>query len=382
MTYRNETNEIVYYSNSQKRVVNEQEALDQVSSATIDCYNNFKSNGLNTLRRPGTYNYFAGLASIPPETVFQVHNNHYQILDSTKPQIISYSKTIDDLLLEVEKILLKFQKKKIGVELSGGLDSSLVIEALLRFKFEPILIGFTSENFEFRTERHVQNLYEKKVNNTILLKYEDHFAFSNLDVVPKHPIPVSESHFFSRHNRVAEIAKKNNIEILLSGEAGDQLLSFANGVSDNSLLPSDFYYWCLAEHWSNQYVYKNHGVQYLSGMALGNLPSVILSLRGIQNWDPMKIWARKKFRNCLPWELSDFAYTAFHNDWVSRGLMKASDIIEAMSLFTYRKFRISGISPSNLKKQANIYATMEQHERKEFLINLAFVVWFYSLKNN
>ena len=317
MKIKNETSDILYYSIDKKDFINEIYAFEKAGSFELDSYYNFLSNGINTLRRPGTYKYFLGLAAIPPGTIVNTENDYYEIISPVKKYKIDYSKSISELFKEIKVILDAFKNKRIGVELSGGLDSSLIIESLLKFGIEPVLIGFSSEKFEFRTERIIQKIYEKKVKESLLLKYEDNFAFDNLKETPIHPIPVTESHFFNRHLTVAKKAKEYNIDILLSGEAGDQLLSFPNNCVQGSILPTEYSYWCLAEQWSNQYVFQTLGVNYLSGMALGPLPSIIKSLRGIQPWDPMKLWARKYFKKCLPRELSDFAYTAFHNGWVA-----------------------------------------------------------------
>lgn len=381
MKIKNETNNILYYSIDRNLFVDENDAIEIARCFKNDSYYNFLSNGTNTLRRPGVYKYFSGLAAVPPGAIVDAENTHYEITSQIKNYKVNYSKSISELLKEIQIILKEFNNKTIGVELSGGLDSSLIIETLLKFGIEPILIGFSSEKFEFRTERIIQNIYEKRVKESIILKYENCFAFDNLKETPKHPIPVTESHFFNRHLIVANKAQELKIDILLSGEAGDQLLSFPNEIINNSLLPIEFSYWCLAEQWSNQYVFQKSGVNYLSGMALGALPSLIMSLRGLQPWDPMKLWARKKFKECLPKELSEFAYTAFHNGWVADGLNNAADTIEEISENAFKHLKIDDLSPQKMKFQAKAYSTFDEEKRKSFLLNLAFVSWYYAITN-
>ena len=379
MKITNETNEILYYSIDRNEFINENDALEKARSIKTDSYYNFLTNGINTLRRPGAYKYFSGLAAVPPGAIVNAEKTHYEITSQIKRHCVDYSKSISELYREIQNILDELSGKKIGVELSGGLDSSLIIEALLKFGIEPVLIGFSSEKFEFRTERVVQTIYEEKVKESILLKYENCFAFDNLKETPKHPIPVTESHFFNRHLIVAKKAQEYKIDILFSGEAGDQLLSFPNETVNNSLLPIEFSYWCLAEQWNNQYVFQKFGVKYLSGMAIGAIPSILMSLRGIQPWDPMKLWARKEFKKCLPKELSDFAYTAFHNGWVDDGLNNAAETIEEISEVAFKKFQIDDLNPKKIKSLAKIYSTIDEEKRKSFLLNLAFVSWYYSI---
>lgn len=382
MILKNESDKIIYYSAYTNKVVDELEALNQSLSFNLQDYRNFLSNGLNTLRRPGKYKYFSGLASIPPRTAIKIDKESFTIFENLSQQKSNFQFDKVNLLKEIEFLLKDFEGKQLGVELSGGLDSSLVIEGLLKFKIEPILIGFSSDRFEFRTERIIQKYYQNKVSKSILLKYEDNFAFSNLKETPVHPLPVSESHFFQRHKTVALTAKKMGVDILLSGEAGDQILSYPVDLKENETIPIDFGYWCLAEHWSNQYVYEKIGIQYVSGLALGAIPSIILSLRNEHKWDPMKLWARSFFTNCLPRELSNFAYTAFHNGWVSEGLIHASETISDISEKVYSKYKIEELKPERMMHVATIYSTLNENDRKRYLANLAFSTWYYSLTNN
>jgi hypothetical protein len=96
----------------------------------------------------------------------------------------------------------------------------------------------------------------------------------------------------------------------------------------------------------------------------------------------MKLWARKVFKNCLPRELSDFAYTAFHNGWVSEGLIDASETISEICEKVYQKYRIEALRPDKMFHLATIYSTLNDEERKRYLANLAFSTWYYALIKN
>ena len=69
MIFKNESNRIIYYNAHSNKFIDELEALNQVLSFKHEDYYNFLSNGLNTLRRPGTYKYFNCLAAVPPQTL-------------------------------------------------------------------------------------------------------------------------------------------------------------------------------------------------------------------------------------------------------------------------------------------------------------------------
>lgn len=381
MIFKNESNRIVYYNAYSNKIIDEDEALNQALSSKSEDYFNFLSNGLNTLRSPSSYKYFNGLAALPPQTTIKIDIENYQIIENIPQYKICPEFRLIHLKNEIKSVLKKYSGKKIGVELSGGLDSSLVIEALLASNIDPILIGFCSDSFEFRTERTIQNYYKKKVSDSILLKYEDNFAFDNLKETPAHPIPVCESHFFQRHKTVALTAKKMGVDILFTGEAGDQIFGLPINNLSNETIPTEFGYWCLAEHWSNQYVYEDYEIQYISGLALDAIPSIILSLRNGHKSDPMKLWARNTFKDCLPRELSCYAYTAFHDSWVGTGLIHASNSIAEISELAYSKYKISALKPDTMKNSAKTYGTFNEEERKYFLSNLAFVSWHFVLIN-
>jgi hypothetical protein len=73
-----------------------------------------------------------------------------------------------DSCLKNSKRLLKNTKGKIAVEISGGLDSSIMIGMLEKLGYEPVLIGTFSNLYKFRTEKYIQETIAKKFKNVIL----------------------------------------------------------------------------------------------------------------------------------------------------------------------------------------------------------------------
>ena len=74
----------------------------------------------------------------------------------------------------------------------------------------------------------------------------------------------------------------------------------------------------------------------------------------------MKLWARNTFKDCLPRELSCFAYTAFHDSWVVTGLTHASNSIAEISELAYSKYKISALKPDTMKNSAKTYGTFNE----------------------
>lgn len=374
----NDTDYIRYYCIKKRRFLNEKEACDLNKITNANTYKNYVQNGLNPLRSPGNYNYFNQIAAIPPRTQASLEKTYYKVTSNLKTFKINYSYTINDLNDYVEKLISKYSKKTFAVELSGGLDSSLIIEFLLKFNIKPVLIGYASNEFEFRTERKIQEYYTNKGCITEFLEMEDYPLFSDLKKIPKHPIPSSPALWFRRHQIVAELAKKHGADIVFSGEAGDQLFGFRNDIKDGDDVPLQFGYWCLSQTWINQYVYNKLHMSYVSALALGRLPSILLSLRKNQDDDPMKLWARNYFKHCLPSNLSEYAYVAFFDRWFINGLKHAVDDIGELCRYAYRLTAITDLEPTLINVKTYQYGQMSELEKKQYLLNITYAAWLYS----
>lgn len=79
---------------------------------------------------------------------------------------------------------------------------------------------------------------------------------------------------------------------------------------------------------------------------------------------------KKTFKKCLPIELSGFAYTAFHNAWVSNGLIIASEDIEEICEYSYNRNKINSLRPDLMKRKAIEYGSQNELEKKNF-----FLIW-------
>ena len=126
-----------------------------------------------------------GIYPIPARTKWSYEDG---IFTKLKKNIkLSDRLTFDSCLRNTDR-LLKNAKGKIAVELSGGLDSTLMICAMERLGYEPLLIGTVSKLYKFRTERRIQESIARRFKNVILT---ESFAkqFTNLLNTPAHFLP-------------------------------------------------------------------------------------------------------------------------------------------------------------------------------------------------
>jgi hypothetical protein len=337
----------------------------------------------DSIRTPGVYPLVAGLASIPPCTAWDIGDSEYQFIEdlTIANHNIGESCDVADCIAGFGVAIHQYQWKRIAVELSGGLDSSLVIELLRANGVDPVLIGYSSESYEFRTERKIQEYYAANSDRTHLLTYENNPSFSSLNDVPFHPFPTTSSHFFARHRTTANLALSLGVDVVLSGEAGDQVLGAPfEHYRIGSTIPTGCEYWNLSELWTDQFVYKPLGVRYISALAIPEVTALLLSLRGTGTADPQKLWARRKFAHVLPSMLSQFAYCSFHDGWVCNGLKLNMSTIATLADRADEVVRHPALDRHLIVSQAYSFGAASESVRRRFLLALSFVVWVESLK--
>jgi asparagine synthetase B (glutamine-hydrolysing) len=375
---------IKFYSIKDNEVLTSTEALAKKISVNKNDIHAFLNNGLFSLRRPGEYLPVAGLVAMPPKTCWNVSSEKYSFHSNLINKKLPEKKNWDQIEKLGEKYLNITKHKKIAVELSGGLDTSIIIEFFLKKKIDFHLIGFISDRWEFRTERAIQEYYINKIKNHTLFSYENNPAFNDLKNSPPHPLPQQESLFYKRHQIVAEAAIRNKCDYVFSGEAGDQIFGFSTeDVITGNDLPSGYGFWSLSELWNSEFIYRVRGVEYISALAVGDIPAYLMSRRSEQKSDHMKLWIRKELKNILPSMLSKYAYKGFHDGWVAEGLRLAEASINTIASISFDAINHPELEPKKLIHDSQIYSSMSESLRSNFLARLAFVNWLHSLiKNN
>lgn len=215
--------------------------------------------------------------------------------------------SLSDFLEAAKRYFNQFQGKHIGVQLSGGFDSSLIIALLKYFKIPHSLIGMTSNRFEFRTEKHIQEIFKNENKNTKLLDFYEYLPYSLIEEVPAHQHPNISSLNYAANIAMAQEGKKMGIEILLTGNGGDNIFSEAVPINPNKCtwIPKGYF-----EHWINDVIYKPYGIYTTSLYSDEKTINTLYNLRLGKSEDNDKIWAREFFRDFLPKELTNYTYCA------------------------------------------------------------------------
>jgi len=288
-----------------------------------------------------------------------------------------FNSNMDIFLNAAEDFFKQYENKKIGVQLSGGLDSSIIIGLLKHFQIPFYLIGLSTERYEFRTERHIQKIISEWAVETVLIDYENYLPLSNLEEVPKHQYPDLLVNNYSSNKAMAIECKRMGVEILLTGEGGDNLFAEPIPYEPNECtwIPQSF-----GDYWLAENVYAPFGVDILPFYEDQGVLDAIYNLRIGQGKDNSKLWARQFFKEFIPDELVNFTYCAdFWGIYIS-GLQKAIPqikILFAKAFDLTKNFYFSKESIDILLSQDLLSAKKEVYQKIEARVALA--VWVNSL---
>lgn len=279
-------------------------------------------------------------------------------------------------LAAAECFFSRYEGKKIGVHLSGGLDTSLIIGLLRHFHIPFVLAGLKSDRFEMRTERHIQQILGVLGEETFLLDIEETPSFSHLERVPKHQVPCE----FIRGNEadkvLAQVFCSAGVEVVFTGQGGDSLL-----MEDEShgLAQYNIGYEFLTP-WSAEMHYKPLGIDLVSPLADTEIIDQISNLRLGQAEDTSKLWARHFFRDFLPRELSEYCYVADFFGLTLDGLDRAKTTIESLFEECNDLVHHHVFSPTETRKLLNtsVYS-FDIKEYIDFCARISVAVWYHAL---
>lgn len=376
----NSTRRIRYCFAESGQWLDEDRPLSFQPRPTIEEVDLFLSEQSDIPSQIGAYSPIAGICAIPPGTSWQTGPDRYYFKSDTRSYAANPT-TLDSTLRYAQKLINRLHSgTAVGVDISGGLDSSIVIELLTRWNIPVALVGMRSDRYEFRTEREVQNYYAQRASNLRLYSGEDVPAFSRLDEVPPHPFPTINSLNFAHAMKKVELCEDMGITTLLNGDAGDRLLSFSPPVLNSfGRAPGNWAYWNLAQSiWIDQYLFQPNGLRYISAFAAGRIPTLILQLRSGLDEDRMKLWARRKLKAYLPDLLTNYAYKAFHDGWIIDGIMAAGAVIRKISEVAFNVVPHAELTPDSMEESAIRFRKLDSQQRQRFLLRLSFVTWLYS----
>lgn len=284
--------------------------------------------------------------------------------------------SLHTFLSTAEQFFSKYQGKKIGVHLSGGLDSSLIICLLHYFHIPCVLAGFKSDRFEMRTERHVQQIMSEFGESAILLDIEDTPSFSHLEMIPKHQSPCEFFRGNEADKALAHVFSREGVEVVFTGQGGDSLFMEDE---TNGLASYNIGYEFLMP-WAAEFYYKPLGIELVSPLAEKSIIDQISNLRLGMPEDASKLWVRRFFRDFLPRELSEYCYVADFFGITLDGLEHSKPTIKYLFEESYELTHHQIFSPANVKRmmQADVYS-FEIKDYLDYCGRISVAVWHHSL---
>jgi hypothetical protein len=369
----NSSNSILYFDADSNVILDniwDKLTLEDLSKSSFD---NHYINSARYIQSPDCYKpVFKKIYPLPPRSKWQYDGISFKCTQSLEVNNSNYN--LFDL---IQKFIRPLKKYKIGVELSGGLDSSIIISMLIANGIEPFLIGFSCDRYEFRTERHIQSFYKNKVQNTILLDSRKILPFQNLLDCPAHQLPNPTSLYYFSKQVTANRCKENGIEILFNGMSGDALC--CESVFGNSL-PESWHNWMMDNRWFHENVFTKSQVQYLP-VYTNTLASKIFEKRLNMGFDSHKNWARNYFKDFLPKELIDYSYKADHVGDLIEGIKSSYFDVKELFNITEEITKNKEFSEVNVSKLFNNIEKYHDTQLKEIMAKVSYAVWIYSLRN-
>lgn len=275
---------------------------------------------------------------------------------------------------------LQFQGKKIGVHLSGGLDSSLIICLLHYFHIPFVLGGLTTTRYEFRTEHRIQQILSEYGEDVFLIDVEDYPFYGGLLDMPKHQIPDSYIKSNISARKMAQEFAQRGVNIVFSGQGADTLFVDAiPQVGANSYnIGNEF-----EVPFERDLFYAPYGIDLRSFYAHPSIIEQIHNLRRGQKTDVYKIWARQFFKDFLPQELSDYHYCADFFGLSMSGLEQAKPDIKQLfeEARNYLPHRIFSEQNTDTLLNMNVF-NFDYKAYCAFCVQISIAAWLHALLKN
>ena len=344
----------------------------EFNTASLEAHTN---NCLRMSQRPDTYiPVLKHLQTIPPRTAWEINFEKFRQLgkftfNTNHPKSL---KNIQDISCRLTNLV----GKNLAVELSGGLDTAIIIGVLRSIGLNPTLVGMLSERYEFRTERYIQEKIASASDNVHFIEEEKALPFAKLKETPVHPIPNKASLFYYLNEVKANWAVQNSYKYLVNGIGFDTILI------DQIANTSEAYFFDpinLDDVWANDFVYNSKGINYVNVASIYCVLKAVITLRRGQPEDTKKLWARAMFSQMIPPELSRFRYKASFGAVYDQGLEQAKSEILEICEVACELTQIHEIRPSVMKVLINGVRSYDFRSEFEFLARLSYANWIYQL---
>lgn len=371
---------VAYYDAASGMLRREIWELLTLNKLRVANYKAHESNISNFIVRPDKHiSVLNGIVAIPPRSIWLRDGIKWSVFPSAGS---SPKKTgLDEINQIVKRLLRVVGKKEMAIELSGGLDTSIIIGLLKSLAMSPLLVGFTSDKFEFRTEKYIQDLYAGNTD-AVLLPQTKCLPFSGLRSCPSHQLPSSTSIFYTHALTIADFCASKKIRLLLSGMGFDGLLCDSIPYQLTGRNVELWSPWTMDDNWFNEYVYSPKNIAYKSGAASRCLMRRLVALRAGENEDVQKRMARKLFENYLPVELVRYAYksdscTAFIEGFFENEKTVREIFGEARRITGSVEFKndVIDVFLQNIQKN-------EDTTTKSILAKVSCATWLYCLSRD
>ena len=379
MIINNPTRNYIYFNRNSKQVYNDLTELiniDLIRKCNLKAH---EKNISNFFSRPDkNQEVIDGISLIPPRSRWEFDGSKYYCLNE-RNVAANFTNQKSELIQITKRLSSIFENEKIAIELSGGLDTSLIIGILKYLGFDPFLVGMKSSRYELRTESFIQNKYAESYRNVCLLNANDSLPFSNLKSTPFHQYPSSSSLYYMHALRIAKECKRKGVNIILSGMGFDTLLCESVNKTDNNIMPNNWYTWMLDDNWFRGNIYNKYNISYSSAAASQLIIKSVWALRKNQNEDLKKWWARNEFKEYLPTELVKYSYKADNSGGFLDGFINSKNDIADIFKVAYDITKFEEFSVNELN---NLYANVhlvDENKDKLILGRVSFANWIFGL---
>ena len=379
MIINNPTRNYIYFNRKSNQIhydLCEIINIDLIRNAILKAH---VKNISNFFSRPDLYQeVIYGINLIPPRSRWYFDGNIFHCLNERNVSS-NFKSQSSDLLQIAKRLSSVFDNKKIAIELSGGLDTSIVIGIMKHLGFDPFLVGMRSSRYELRTESFIQDKYAESFSKVSLLDASASLPFSNLKSTPLHQYPSSSSLYYMHALCIANECKKEEINVILSGMGFDALLCESVNKIENNTMPNNWYTWMLDDNWFKENIYSKYNMSYSSGAASQLIIKSIWALRKTQKEDLKKWWARNEFKEYLPTELVKYSYKADNSGGFLDGFLNSKNDISDIFNVAYDITKFKEFSTSELNAlYANVHLVDENRD-KLILGRVSFANWIYGL---
>ena len=375
MRVENNTYQTKYFCVKFQQFISLENLIIKNSDLSMEGLLAHKENSRYIFQNPTNYKpVLRGIFPIPARSKWEFKSGGFK---SVKQELINTLVEYD--LKDLESASNKYVEKinrTIGIELSGGLDTSIVIGLLRKINADIHLIGAVSERFEFRTERHIQEILAKEVGAYTYIKDIESLPFTDLKECPPHVLPNKASLFYFINMPTLRVAKDKKISIILNGLGFDSLLIDQIGAGETG-----FYFnkSNITDPWPNDYVFHPNGVEYINVATIPFVMRMIISMRKNLKEDVQKLWARAYFQEYIPTELSRFQYKASFATLYHEGIIRARDEILSISKFAYEVSRLEELKPNEIDRLLLSILNFDSKGEFELLARLSYCLWIYKL---